>query len=394
LIETFETFMTHPIRIAVIAHALRSAGGLSVGLELIDNITRIAPQNKYLFLIPEGLGYEEMCERIPDAEIITLGPMGLAKRVWQDRFVTPKIIKNFAPDSILALDSSLGLTNPPCPQTIFLHAPQLLYPKSHYGPRNFNDKLRHKYLNRHFRLELKNTQTVICQTEVMESRLREYFNFSNRTVVCGTSVPESIMKIPSDEAVPAAIMEHSNRLNLFYPTRYYPHKNIEVLVDLFRDYSEELTDVTAFLTISPDQHPNVQKLLTKIDRLNLGKNLVNLGHIPYESIGAHFRNVDGMLMPSLLESFSTTYVEAMATGLPILTSDLDFARASCGDAASYFDPFNTESIKNSIVEFRDNESLRFDLAQAGAFRVQSEVNTWNDIANTVISEAERITTSN
>jgi glycosyltransferase involved in cell wall biosynthesis len=149
-----------------------------------------------------------------------------------------------------------------------------------------------------------------------------------------------------------------------------------------------------FLTISPDQHPNVEKLLTKIERLNLNSSLVNLGHIPYESIGAHFRNVDGMLMPSLLESFSTTYVEAMATSLPILTSDFDFARASCGNAATYFDPFSTDSIKNSIIEFRDNESLRFDLAQAGTVRVQFEVNTWNDIANTVISEAKRIAATN
>jgi hypothetical protein len=169
--------MNQPIRIAVIAHALRSAGGLSVGRELIDNITRIAPHNKYLFLIPEGLGYEVMCERIPDAEIVTIGSMSLAKRVWQDRFVTPKIIKAFAPDSILALDSSLGLVNPPCPQTIFLHAPQLLYPKSHYGPRNLIDTLRHAYLNRHFKIELKKTQSVICQTEVMEARLRQFFEF-------------------------------------------------------------------------------------------------------------------------------------------------------------------------------------------------------------------------
>jgi len=107
-------------------------------------------------------------------------------------------------------------------------------------------------------------------------------------------------------------------------------------------------------------------------------------------MGAHFRNVDGMLMPSLLESFSTTYVEAMATNVPILTSDLDFAHSSCGDVASYFDPFDTKSIKNSIVEFRDNTDLRFDLAKAGAIRVISKENTWDDIANIVINEVKRI----
>ena len=105
--------MKQPVKIAVIAHALRTAGGLSVGRDLIDGITRIAPENHYLFLIPEGLGYEERCERAPGAEIRVLPEMNIVKRIWHDKFKTPKIIKSFDPDVVLALDSSLGLTNQP-----------------------------------------------------------------------------------------------------------------------------------------------------------------------------------------------------------------------------------------------------------------------------------------
>jgi len=388
--NTPETLMTQPTRIAVIAHALRSAGGLSVGRDLVDGITRIAPENKYLFLIPEGLGYEALCERVPNAEIHALPSMNFAKRIWRDRFKTPKLIKSFKPDTVLALDSSLGLANPPSPQAIVFYAAQLLYPDSHFGPRTFKDKIRHRYLKSHFIKELKQTQLVFCQTEVMKTRLREIYGFDEKIMVAGPSVPDSMRQIPKDIPAPSTFIGHENQLKLFCPARYYPHKNLEIFVDLFTEFSDELANVTVFITLTADQHSNAAKLMKKIVQLNLENNIVNLGHIQYEDIGAYYRHSDALFMPSLLESFSTTYVEAMAAGLPILTSDLDFARSACGDAADYFDPFSPEAVKSSIVKFRDDEARRNELSRLGEQKMQSEVTTWDDIATTVIENVKQI----
>lgn len=382
--------MTQPTRIAVIAHALRSAGGLSVGRDLIDGITRTAPGNQYLFLIPEGLGYEELCERVPSAEIHALSSMNFVKRIWRDKFTTPKIVKEFKPDVVLALDSSLGLTNPPGPQAIVFYAAQLLYPDSHFGPRTFKDKIRHNYLKRHFIKELKRTQLVFCQTEVMKTRLKDIYNFNEKIMVAGPSVPDSMRQIPEDIPAPTAFRGHENQLKLFCPARYYPHKNLEVMIDLFSQFPDELSNVTVFTTLAADQHPNARKLLAKIAQMKLESSIVNIGYIPYENLGGYYRHSDALFMPSFLESFSTTYVEAMAAGLPILTSDLDFAHAACGNAADYFDPFSAEATKNSITKFRDDETHQQKLSQLGKQRMQSDVMTWDDIAMTVIKNVEQI----
>jgi glycosyltransferase involved in cell wall biosynthesis len=382
--------MSKPTRIAVIAHALRSAGGLSVGRDLIDGITRVATDNKYLFLIPEGLGYEALSERIPGSEIRTVPTMNSLRRVWYDRFTAPKLIKSFNPDAVLALDSSLGLANPPSPQAIVFYAAQLLYPDSHFGPRTLKDKIRHKYLKRHFIKELKKTQLVFCQTEVTKNRLRDIYGFSKKIMVAGPSVPDSMRVIPVDEPVPAAFNGHENKLKLFCPARYYPHKNLEILPELFSKFADELKNVSVFITLTPDQHPNAKKLLSKIASLGLEKNIINLGLIPYEHIGGYYRNADALFMPSLLESFSTTYVEAMAAALPILTSDLDFARSACGDAADYFDPFSAEGVKDTILTFGSNESRQQELARLGEKMMQDDVTSWDEIAKTVITEIKVI----
>ena len=59
-------------------------------------------------------------------------------------------------------------------------------------------------------------------------------------------------------------------------------------------------------------------------------------------------------MPTLLESFSGTYVESMYFEKPILTSDLDFAKEICGNGAIYFNPFNTQEQLDAIKFISEN----------------------------------------
>ena len=43
-------------------------------------------------------------------------------------------------------------------------------------------------------------------------------------------------------------------------------------------------------------------------------------------------------------------------GVPIITSDLDFARDVCGDAAYYFNPDDDEQAANALAKIILNES--------------------------------------
>ena len=63
-----------------------------------------------------------------------------------------------------------------------------------------------------------------------------------------------------------------------------------------------------------------------------------------EFVPSLYNQVDCLFLPSLLESFSGTYVEAMYYGLPIATSNLPFATSVCSDSAVYFDPLDCKDI--------------------------------------------------
>lgn len=81
----------------------------------------------------------------------------------------------------------------------------------------------------------------------------------------------------------------------------------------------------------------------------------------------------------------------MHFGLPILTSDLDFAREVCGDAALYFDPWSPESLKGAILRLKNHPDLRDNLVEKGHARLsQCFGRTFDDIAVEIKKELESL----
>jgi glycosyltransferase involved in cell wall biosynthesis len=96
----------------------------------------------------------------------------------------------------------------------------------------------------------------------------------------------------------------------------------------------------------------------------------NVGYVPLKHGPALYRSCDIVLMPSVLETFSATYPESMHMGLPIVTSDLDFARAICRDAALYFRPRDATSAAATLAMLIGSYEIRTKLVAAGFDRAR------------------------
>ncbi len=101
-----------------------------------------------------------------------------------------------------------------------------------------------------------------------------------------------------------------------------------------------------------------------------------------------YEQCDALFMPTLLEFFSGTYIEAMLYKKPILTSDRDFARDVCQDAADYIDPHDVDDIFGAMQEFERNSARRSALIKAGTLRLK-EMPNWDSVAQSVLSTVDR-----
>ena len=89
------------------------------------------------------------------------------------------------------------------------------------------------------------------------------------------------------------------------------------------------------MTVTPNDHAQAAGFLEAIARPRLAPYFENLGHRPPAEMPDLYARCVGVVQPSLLESLSFGYLEAMAHGRPTVASDFDFSRGTLADAALY-----------------------------------------------------------
>jgi glycosyltransferase involved in cell wall biosynthesis len=161
-------------------------------------------------------------------------------------------------------------------------------------------------------------------------------------------------------------MAHDEVVRLLFISAYYPHKNFEIVPRVAQELRRLLPNrqVEFVLTIDP-AHPRVQRIADEARALGVERSVSLIGAVPVQAVADVYRRVHIAFIPTLLESYSAAYSEAMTCGLPIVTSDLDFARSICGDAARYFEPDNAHDAAVQCAAIITDHELRASLICSG-----------------------------
>ncbi|PXW85958.1 glycosyltransferase involved in cell wall biosynthesis [Pseudogracilibacillus auburnensis] len=93
--------------------------------------------------------------------------------------------------------------------------------------------------------------------------------------------------------------------------------------------------------------------------------VLHMGKVPHNKIAEKLSAADVFVLPTLNEGCCNAIIEAMACGLPIISSDKPFNDDILWEDNSIrVDPMNIEEIKNAIKLVRDNEQLRRRMSAA------------------------------
>jgi len=138
----------------------------------------------------------------------------------------------------------------------------------------------------------------------------------------------------------------------------YKHKNLLVIPRVAQQLAQlRPARHFEFVFTLPDTSPAWRKIERLSQRLGVQDRIVNLGQIPVAQGASLYRTCHVCFLPTVLESFSATYPEAMAMGMPIVTSDLNFAHDVCRDAAMYFAPRDPRQAADRVIELVENEAI-------------------------------------
>lgn len=129
-------------------------------------------------------------------------------------------------------------------------------------------------------------------------------------------------------------------------------------------------------------------LLKQIEASGYKNAIRLLNYVPSEDLPAIYNLARAVALPSLYEGFGLPIVEAMACGIPVLTS-LRSAMAEVGEnAALLVDPLRKEEIEEGLYRLLTDDSLREELIAAGLKRAMCF--SWDRAAEDTLAVYEKI----
>jgi len=87
------------------------------------------------------------------------------------------------------------------------------------------------------------------------------------------------------------------------------------------------------------------------------RNSINFSGVPPERLNMIYNACDLLLFPTTSEGFGYPAIEAMATGLPVVTSDIEVMREVCGDSAVFIEPTVDGAVKGIREALADAQDL-------------------------------------
>ena len=139
--------------------------------------------------------------------------------------------------------------------------------------------------------------------------------------------------------------------------------------------------------------PDFDAVKERAAELNLSETVEMRGYVDYENVPEVYRACDVFASPTYAEGFSNTILEAMASGLPIVSTRavgvVDCLRN--GENGLLVEIGNVAAIKNALREILENENLRKTLA-ANALDECRRVYSWSQIGRQIIEIYERVKT--
>ena len=139
----------------------------------------------------------------------------------------------------------------------------------------------------------------------------------------------------------------------------YPHKNMEIAAAVSHILVNKYPDFNFRFVFS------IEREQYHADINGIEDHFVFLGKVNIKECPSLYKQCDIAFQPTLMECFTATYPEAMRMGVPIVTTDLEFARGLCGDAACYYRAIDAEAAAKAIYKVATEKEYSSRLVENG-----------------------------
>lgn len=208
---------------------------------------------------------------------------------------------------------------------------------------------------------LKNSDALIFETD--ESR-EVFMSSANKKNIQSFTVNNTLNEIfLKKEKWVDFPLQDDGEIKILCLSAHYPHKNLSIIPSIIDELTGryQMRNFKFVVSLKKEE-------LGFEDRYDEFMNYI--GHVNINQVPSLYQKIDFLLMPTLLEVFSTTYLEAMYMKKPIIASDMGFARDVCKDVALYASPLDGISYAQHIHDLSQNKELQTQLVNKGSLNLK------------------------
>jgi glycosyltransferase involved in cell wall biosynthesis len=224
---------------------------------------------------------------------------------------------------------------------------------------HFYSRLHQVYYQLVFKHLYRHCSAVVC---VSDFTRREFLAWSGMPAVKVHVVRNGVQPIyaKNDEAYGLPYRY------VLYPGNHRGYKNIERLIEAFAHSSLPKQDIHLVMTGADNP-----ALTRKAGELGVSSRVHFTGRVDDAELPRLYKGALLVAFVSLYEGFGLPLVEAMASGVPVLTSNVSAMPEVAGDAALVVDPYSVEAIADGLDVLAHDEVMREELVAKGLQRVKS-----------------------
>ena len=161
-----------------------------------------------------------------------------------------------------------------------------------------------------------------------------------------------------------------NRPYILYLGNFKKYKNISKLIEGFAKHKNNNTASDVILVIAGNDKKNTFRVENLIKKNNISHGVKVVGYIEEDDLPVIYANAKAFVFPSLYEGFGIPPLEAMASGIPVLSACSSSLPEVVGEAALMVNPDDSSDIANKIEAILFNYSLRQELVKKGSERIK------------------------
>ena len=228
---------------------------------------------------------------------------------------------------------------------------------------------------------VKNADRLICDSEFSKKELIRYYpeaEEKSTVVYCGIEIPE--FEVESEAEVNIFNKYNIEKNNyILYVGTIAPQKNIDNLIKAY--VLSRHNGLECKLVIAGKKGWMYDEIFKYVSEAKMEKDIIFTDYINDLELEILYKNAKIFSTISLYEGFGFPPLEAIGRDVPILLSDIEIFKETCGDAALYCNPYDVQDISDNMLKLISDKELQYKLKLNGK-EVLKKFN-WNKTAKEI-----------